>query len=64
LIKDVDYKENFSIKMREKSFSIDLVEERQATYPATVNNTEVWNKRLSHFHTSSCLEYATKEVGS
>jgi len=50
LIKDVDDKEIFNIKMRGKSFSFDLLEEEQTTYPFTVNNTEVWHKRLGHFH--------------
>ena len=41
LIKDVNDKENFNIKMRGKSFSFDPLEEEQATYSVTVNNIEV-----------------------
>ncbi|KHN26077.1 Retrovirus-related Pol polyprotein from transposon TNT 1-94, partial [Glycine soja] len=38
LIKDVNDKEIFSIKMRGKSFSFDSLKEEQAAYPAIVNS--------------------------
>jgi len=41
LIKDVNDKKIFNIKMRGKSFSFDPLEEEQATYPVIVNNIEV-----------------------
>ena len=41
LIKDVNDKEIFNIKMRGKSFSFDPLKEEQTTYPITVNNTKV-----------------------
>jgi len=50
LIKDVNDKEIFNIRRRGKSFSFDPLEEEQAAYPVTINNIEVWHKRLGHFH--------------
>jgi len=41
LIKDINNKEIFNIKMRDKSFSFDQLKEEQTTYPITVNNTKV-----------------------
>lgn len=62
LIKDVNDKEIFSIKMRGKSFSLDPMKEEQAAYPATVNSTEVWHKRLGHFHHAAVLNMQRKEL--
>jgi len=59
LIKDVNDKEIFNIKMRGKSLSFDPLEEEQAAYPVTVNNTEVWYKRLGHFHRAAVEEQCT-----
>ena len=41
LIKDVNDKEIFNIKMKGKSFSFDPLKEEQEAYPVTVNNIEV-----------------------
>ena len=59
MIKDVNDKEIFNIKMRGKSLSFDPLEEEQAAYPVTVNNTEVWYKRLGHFHRAAVEEQCT-----
>ena len=61
LIKDVNDKEIFSIKMRGKSFSFNPLKEEQATYPTTVNSTEAWHKRLGHFHHTAVLNMQRKE---
>jgi len=55
LIKDVNDTEIFSIKMRGKSFSFDPLKEGQAAYPATINSTKAWHKRLGHFHHTAVL---------
>jgi len=62
LIKDANDKEVFRIKMRGKSFSLDPMEEEQAAYPVTVNNTEIWHKRLGHFHHAAVLNMQRKEL--
>ena len=56
LIKDINDKEIFNIKMKDKSFSFDPLKEEQAAYPVIVNNTEVWHKRLGHFHHADVKE--------
>lgn len=62
VIKDVNDKELFNIKMRNKSFLFDPMEEEQAAYPATENSTEVWHKRLGHFHHAAVLNMQRKEL--
>ena len=62
LIKDVDDKEIFNIRRRGKSFSFDPLEEEQAAYPVTINNIEVWHKRLGHFHHAVMLNMQWKEL--
>jgi len=61
LIKDVNDKEIFNIKMRETKVShlIHILEEEQTAYPVTVNNTEIWHKRLGHFHHAVVKEQCT-----
>lgn len=38
------------VKMRGKSFSFDPKEEEHTAYPSEGNITEVWHKRLGHYH--------------
>ena len=56
LIKDVNEKEIFNIKMRGKSFSFDPLKEEQTVYPVTIKNTKVWHKRLDYFHHAAVEE--------
>ena len=56
LIKDVNDKKNFDIKIRGKSFSFDPLKEERVAYSVTVNNTKVWHKRLGHFHHATVEE--------
>ncbi|KAI4297395.1 hypothetical protein L6164_037289 [Bauhinia variegata] len=62
LIKDANDDEVFRIKMRGKSFSLDPMEEKQAAYPVVGNNTEIWHKRLGHFHHTAILNMQRKEL--
>jgi len=62
LIKYVNDKEIFNIKMRDENFSFDPLKEEQAAYPATVNSTEAWHKRLGHFHHAAVLNMQRKEL--
>jgi len=48
VIKDASDKVIFSIKMRSKSFSFNPMKEKLATYQVTIDNTEIWLKRLGH----------------
>jgi len=62
LIKDANDNVIFSIKMRSKGFSFDLMKEEQIAYPATVNSTEIWHKRLGHFHHAAVLNLQRKDM--
>ena len=48
--------------MRGKSFSLDPMEEEQATYTTAMTNTETWHKRLGHFHHAEILNMQKKEL--
>ncbi|GAA0169216.1 hypothetical protein LIER_40722 [Lithospermum erythrorhizon] len=45
----------FKFKMRGKSFSLNPVEEEQVACPAIATTTELWHKRLGHFHHAALL---------
>ena len=48
--------------MRNKSFFLDLMEEKQAAYLVIENNAEIWHKRLGHFHHKTILNMQRKEL--
>ncbi|CAL5381550.1 unnamed protein product [Camellia sinensis] len=50
MIRDVDGREVCTIKMRGKCFSLDPMKEEQTAYQVSMNTTEIWHKRLGHFH--------------
>nr|GMD88070.1 Retrovirus-related Pol polyprotein from transposon RE1 [Ipomoea batatas] len=50
LIKDAQGKDVFKVKMRSKSFALNLMEEEQMAFSSIVSNAELWHKRLGHFH--------------
>ena len=62
LDQDANNDEIFRIKMRNKSFSLDPMEEKQAVYPVVGNNAEIWHKRLGHFHHTTILNMQRKEM--
>ena len=49
LIKDVVGQDIFRVKMRGKSFTLNPLEE-QIAFPIKENITDVWHKRLGHYH--------------
>ncbi|KAA8547153.1 hypothetical protein F0562_003581 [Nyssa sinensis] len=55
LIKDAAGHEMFKVKMRGKSFSLDPMEEKQAAFPISKSTTQVWHKKLGHFHHTGVL---------
>ena len=50
MIKDANGKYVFKIKMRGKSFALNLLEKEQAAVSQENNVTALWHKRLGHFH--------------
>lgn len=50
LIKDAKGKDVFKVKMKAKSFALNLMENEQATIANHVSNVDLWCKRLRHFH--------------
>ena len=61
LINDAKNDKVFRIKLRNKSFSLDPMEEKQAAYPIVENNAEIWHKRLGYFHYTTILNMQRKE---
>ncbi|KAF7814525.1 Retrovirus-related Pol polyprotein from transposon TNT 1-94 [Senna tora] len=55
VIKDAKGQELFKIKMRGKSFALDLMEEEHSAHPVSSNTINLWHKRLGHFNQSSLL---------
>ena len=55
LIKDTNGKDVFMVKMKSKSYAINLMEEEQRDFPSTTTNVELWHKRLGHFHRAGIL---------
>ncbi|KAF7823103.1 Copia protein [Senna tora] len=55
VINDAKGQELFKIKMRGKSFALDLMEEEHSAHPVSSNTINLWHKRLGHFNQSSLL---------
>ena len=55
MINDANGKDVFKIKMRGKSFALNLLEEEQAVVSQENNVTDLWHKRLEHFHHNGVL---------
>jgi hypothetical protein len=56
LIKDADDHDIFKIKMKGKSFALNPLEEEQTAFPIKENITDVWHKRLGHYHHKGLLQ--------
>ncbi|RVW80357.1 putative mitochondrial protein [Vitis vinifera] len=50
IIKDVEGKEVFNIKIKGKSFALNLLEDEHATVLQQDSTTMLWHRRLGHFH--------------
>ena len=50
IIKDVKGKEVFNIKMKGKSFALNLLEDEHAAVLQQDSTTMLWHRRLGHFH--------------
>ena len=62
LIKDATGEKVFKIKMTAKSFALDLLQEDQAAYSKIASITDIWHKRLSHFHHATVLKLHKNEL--
>ena len=60
LIKDVVVQDIFRVKMRGKSFTLNPLEEEQIAFPIKENITDVWHKRLGHYHHQGLLQMKSK----
>ena len=54
-MKDAEGINVFKVKMRAKSYALNLMEEEQIVFSNTCNNIELWHKRLGHFHLARLL---------
>ena len=50
IIKDAKGKEVFNIKIKGKSFALNLLEDEHATVLQQDSTTMLWHRRLGHFH--------------
>ena len=62
LIKDAFGQEMFKVKVRGKSFTLNPLEEEQVAFPTKESATEIWHKRLGHYHHQGLLLLQTKKL--
>ncbi|KAK9088025.1 hypothetical protein Syun_030419 [Stephania yunnanensis] len=62
LIKDSRGEDGFKVNMKGKSFVLDPSEEEIAAYSTIKFTTELWHKRLGHFHHAAVLNLQRKEL--
>ena len=56
LIKYVEGRDVFKLKMKAKSFALNLLEEKeQIAFSSIVTNAELWHRRLRHFYRDGLL---------
>ena len=60
LIKDAVGQDIFKIVMKGKSFALNPLKEEQTAFPIKENITEVWHKRLGHYHYQGMLQMKSK----
>ncbi|XP_022714606.1 uncharacterized protein LOC111274270 [Durio zibethinus] len=62
LIKDAVGQDIFKVKIKGKSFALNLLEKEQTAFPIKENITEVWHKRLGHYHHQGLLQMKSKNM--
>ncbi|KAG6535304.1 hypothetical protein ZIOFF_000269 [Zingiber officinale] len=62
LIKDAANQDIFKIKMKGKSFALKPLEEEQTAFSIRENVTEIWHKRLGHYHHQGMLQMKSKMI--
>ncbi|KAH9805142.1 hypothetical protein KPL71_002337 [Citrus sinensis] len=64
LIKDADGKDIFRVKMKGKSFVLNPLKDEQNAFPIKENITELWHKRLGHYHHQGLLQMKSKGMAN
>ncbi|GMI94896.1 hypothetical protein HRI_003159000 [Hibiscus trionum] len=64
LIKDAANQDIFKVKIKGKSFALNPLEEEQTAFPIKENITEVWHKRLGHYHHQGLLQMKFKMMAN
>ncbi|RVX13551.1 hypothetical protein CK203_020932 [Vitis vinifera] len=64
LIKDAVGQDIFKVKMREKNFALDPLEDEKIAFPIKENITEVWHKRFGHYHHQGVLQMKSKMMAN
>ena len=64
LIRDAASQDIFKIKMKGKIFALNPLEEEQFAFPIKENITEVWHKRLGHYHHQGLLQMKSKKMAA
>ncbi|KAH7557349.1 hypothetical protein JRO89_XS11G0129700 [Xanthoceras sorbifolium] len=62
LLKDADGKDIFKVKMKGKNFALNLLEEEQTAFQIKENITDLWHKRLGHYHHQGLLQMKSEEM--
>ena len=62
IIKDVEGREVFNIKMKGKIFALNMLEDEQIATAQHENNTMLWHKRLGHFHHNVMLYMKKNQI--
>ncbi|RVW46366.1 Copia protein [Vitis vinifera] len=62
IIKDVEGREVFNIKMKGKSFALNMSEDEQVAVAQYENNTMLWHKILGHFHHNVVLYMKKNQI--
>nr|CAN74031.1 hypothetical protein VITISV_013542 [Vitis vinifera] len=62
IIKDDEGRNVFNIKMKGKSFALNMSEEEQVDAAQHENNTMLWHKRLGHFHHNAVLYMKKNQI--
>ena len=62
LIKDAKGKDIFKVRMKGKSFALYPLMEEQIAFPENGNVTNLWHKRLGHYHYQGLLQIKSKEM--
>ena len=62
LIKDVDGRVLFKNEMKGKSFALNPMKEEHMAFKSKESVTEIWQKRLGHFHHRGLLQMQSKKL--
>jgi len=52
------------VKMNGKSFALNSLEDEQVAFPIKENITQVWHKKLGHYHYQGLLQMKSKNMAT